>query len=333
MSIKRIAELAGVSIATVSNVLNGTGRVSEETAKKVREIAENSGLSLRGKRRNFSAEVKRIAFASADDLMSSQDSFFKMRLLDGIQSFLDGRGYSVLHSSQVNPDNILRQTRDAAAVILIGFSVDPELFASATQKPIIWALRNHLGAVDVVQEDNQLVAKLAAEYLLERGHTHIGYIDDECIDTVVERGCHLLNFVQDAGAKLSMVRGRGVFGRDEDGDGVDLAQTEHLLNKLVGRKNPPTGLFVPGDLLTMRVYSLLRKRGVEPGRDVEIVSCNSVSPYNIGLSPRPAVIDIELETVGRRAAETALWRLDNPGEPPIRLLVRPRLILAESTEI
>lgn len=327
LSIKKIANLAGVSIATVSNVINGTGRVSEKTARRVREIADNHSLSLRSKRRNFSVEMKRIAFASVDDLMNSQDSFFIMRLLNGVQAFLDGHGYSLLHSSQVTPAGIQRQTRDAGAIILVGFSADPEALAAAAKKPVVWTLRSHCNAGDVVQEDNQLVAKLAAEYLTSRGHTHVGYIDDERIETVVERGRYLTEFVQDKGGKVSVAHGRGVFGRDENGDGVDTPQVERLLTKMFDRKNPPTGVFLPGDLLTMRAYPVLRKRGIEPGRDVEIVSCNGISPYNNSLTPRPAVVDLELETVGRRAAEIALWRLSNPGEPPVRLLVRPRLIV------
>ncbi len=329
MSIIKIAEIAGVSIATVSNVMNGTGRVSGETADRVMRVAGEQGLRLRGKRRNFARGVGRIAFAATDDLMSGQSTHFRMRLMNGIQSLLDQADCSLLHSSRVDAGNIARQTRDAAAVILVGFNEDPGKLIAAAGKPVIWVLRNHPALSDSVQEDNGMVARLVVDHMFARGRRHIGYLDDESVDTVVERGRLMQNLLDGADGRVTVVRGKGVFSRDDGGDGVDVPQARKMLGKMLSRSNPPTGLFVPGDLLTVAVYSLLRERGIEPGRDMEVVSCNSLEPYVSSLSPRPPLIDLCLETIGRRAAGLALWRLANPEEPPVRVLVRPSLLLPE----
>ncbi len=78
----------------------------------------------------------------------------------------------------------------------------------------------------------------------------------------------------------------------------------------------PTGVFVADDMQVAMIQPEMQKQGVEvgPGK-VELISCNNEKPYLIGLTPRPAVIDIRAGSIGKRGVEQLVWRLDRGGMP------------------
>ena len=60
------------------------------------------------------------------------------------------------------------------------------------------------------------------------------------------------------------------------------------------------------------IQPALQRAGVKIGPgEVEIISCNNERPYLIGLSPKPAEIDIRVEAIGMRGVERLLWRMRN----------------------
>ena len=78
---------------------------------------------------------------------------------------------------------------------------------------------------------------------------------------------------------------------------------------------------------------MVQSHGVElgPGK-TEIISCNNERPYLVGLSPKPAVIDIRVESIGRRGVEQLLWRLQHL-EVPERVIatIEPFIVTTERT--
>ena len=68
--------------------------------------------------------------------------------------------------------------------------------------------------------------------------------------------------------------------------------------------------------------------------EVEIISCNNETPYLMGLMPKPAAIDIRVESIGRRGVEQLIWRMQHP-EVPERVItaIEPLVIpAAEGTQ-
>src|SRR5439155_13761962 len=97
-----------------------------------------------------------------------------------------------------------------------------------------------------------------------------------------------------------------------------------VLDELVARR--PAGLFVSRDEEVVQVYRLLGERGVEPGRDVRIVSCDNENVRLSMLHPRPATIEIGTAEIARRAVRRLENRIKNPLEAPVRVLVNPQLV-------
>ncbi len=327
MSIARIAQLAGVSVATVSNVLNGTGRVSPETARRVREIAAESNFQIRRKRRNGSQGKKRIAFSLVDEVLRFRQSNWVLGLMGAIQQVIEPRGYSLTVLSAATEDSIEKQTRDAAAVILYGYDPEPKSIIAAAGKPIIWIMRYECSPADVVMEDNREMGKMVAEYFISRGHKHIGFIADTRIEPVVERGRFMAQYAADMKCKTSIVGDDKLFTNEQGKPGIDTEKTDKLLDKLLKGDKGPTALFVPGDLLTVHVYSYLQRRGLRPMADLDIVSCNHEAVYYELLDPRPPVVEMDIPSIGTMAAQAALWRIENIDMPPAKFLLAPKLLM------
>lgn len=330
MSIKHIAELAGVSTATVSNALNGTGRVSAETVARVRALAEGEGFVLRPKKRSRQSERKYVTFSIADRMTSLRHSIFNLRVLEGVQSRLESAGCSVVLFSKVCARDIGRHTRDSAGVILIGQEPDPQAVVDAAGKPLVWVSRYETGTADAVLENNREIARIAADHLLAGGHKIVGYIDDRYIGTVSDRGLYFARFMREGGGKAVILGDRPIFELLSDHPIINTDKLDRLLTKMFSGRDRPTAVFSPGDLMSVSIYAFLRRNGIRPMEDIGFISCNNEMPFLGSLLPRPPTIDFNLFIMGRRAAEMLLWRMKNPSEPPQKLLIPPYLVMPEA---
>ncbi len=327
MSIQRIAELAGVSIATVSNALNGTGRVSSGTAEKIRKIAERENLTTRPKRRVQPREKKHITFTIADKAASLRHSTFNMHIFEGVQARLESAGYSVVLFSRVDVNNICRHTKDSAGIIMMGHDPQPQAFFDAAKKPLVWVSRYETGTADTVLENNREIGRIAAHHLLGRGHKVIAYVDDEYIQTVSDRGRHFARYVREGGGKPVVLRDKLIFDIVGNHPVINTDKLDRVMAKMLAEKERPTALFSPGDMMTLSIYAFLKRNSIMPMKDIDIISCNNEMPYIREMSPRPPTIDFNLHFMGSRAADTLLWRMSNPDAPPQKILIAPRLLL------
>ncbi len=330
MSIQYIAQLAGVSIATVSNALNGTGRVSAGTAERIRALALREGVVLRSKKRSRQPERKYVTFTVADNMTSLRHSAFNMLIFEGVQSRLESAGCSVVLFSKVNARDIGRQTGNSAGIILMGHDPNPQAFVDAAKKPLVWASRYETGTADAVVENNREIARIAANHLLARGHKTVGYIDDQYIQTVSDRGMYFARYLQEAGAKAVIFGDRPIFDLMSDHPIVNTDKLDRLLSKMFSGRDRPTAIFSPGDLMSISIYAYLKRNGIRPMEDIDFISCNNELPFTGDLVPKPPTIDFNLFVLGQRAAETLLWRMKNPSEPPQKLLIQPYLVMPGS---
>src|SRR5439155_33424 len=90
----------------------------------------------------------------------------------------------------------------------------------------------------------------------------------------------------------------------------------------------PDGLFVSQDVEAIGLYPMLVQRGIRPGTDVQIISCNNEQSGLAMLSPRPATIDLGTDQIGRWAVTRLVNRIARPSEPPIRMLIAPKLVVS-----
>jgi DNA-binding LacI/PurR family transcriptional regulator len=102
---------------------------------------------------------------------------------------------------------------------------------------------------------------------------------------------------------------------------------DEAISRMFSTDPKPTGLFVPNDTATAVAHRVLIRRGIRPGKDIDIISCNNDNSSLIGLDPRPASIDLRPDIIGERAVDQLMRAIHNPfGPVRANLLVEPRLV-------
>lgn len=327
LTLSEIAKRAGVSIATVSNVLNNKGRMSQETSERIFRIVQELEV---GGGADAQPQQGCIALVLADPSDMLNHVSFHLHLIQGMQAVLEKHGFFIKISSCSEADDFVRETRGARGAVLVGRPGEDEQTYEESGIPLVWALGAAGLQADAVQEDSREIARLAADYLLGLGHESIGCLVDRDMENQVLRSWHLARFLEKRGAALTIGAGESMLFSRKDPMAIDTEQVARLLDEILAAKPRPTALFIPGDRLCVAVYAALGDRGLRPPDGPAILSCDNDIPHLASMSPRPATISLNVDVVGRVAAETIVWRLEHPDEPPLRKLVRPSLVLPAS---
>jgi LacI family transcriptional regulator len=322
-----ISRYTGVSVATVSRVLNRNPQVAGESVALVRSAAEKLGYQLpprharhrghfRATPRSTTRAKKQVALLFPDNQAIAMQTALSGRLMRSITQELAGREYSLV-PTLLQPDgqlpSILRSP-DVVGVIVRGAaditSVEPRL----ARMPCLWMLSlSRIPARGDQVADNAFVAgQLAAEHFLSLGHTRLAVLNHESFHPCY--GPRTAGFVQTAthaGARVDLYQD---------------APIPELIDRLVTSPNFPQALFVPlPDAQLIPVHRLLEQRSIRPGTDLPFLGC-SYDPANLSaMNPSLSNIEIHAEHIGRAAVDMLFWRLQNPTQPRRRLFITPSL--------
>ena len=345
MSIVEIAKLAGVSHTTVSRVVNNEGNVRPETAIKVRSVMKKIGYipkppsMRRGPRRTKDVGFKtgNIAFlASSDNLKVLSNSPVMHDVVHGIEEALAFHGMSMVQgavsSKRQLPPIVSRGEVDGVIVWPNLDGVPAETVEILRQYKIVYVMSANEERLpgDRVKNNNSTIGQLAAKHLISRGHDAIAYITPSSLTSTINL-CERWS----AFSSLACRKGtepRQVIIEQSHLDLLEINKDRDLLiqkamEDLFAIDKRPTGIFVTCDALTAKIYSILKKIGIEIDGDIEIISCNNEISLLAGLEPRPLSIDIQPELIGKRAVEQLRWRIMHPeDETQITIEIQPRLI-------
>jgi LacI family transcriptional regulator len=342
-SIIDVALAAGVGVGTASRAINGAPHVSDAALEAVRLAAKRLGYLPRrpehrpGPRRKTEhaarAPVVELAIVGRYGLKWFLDCApVYSYVVDGIESAVGAQGWR-LQVVQVPGWSALErpvggQTPHGRIVLATD---DPEDAPGpeAASVPTVWTMgtpRRFRG--DLVQPDHLRIGSLAAEHLLERGHrrcAYLGTFPGSPGFLIGVRGDTFRWEIERAGGSVAMLLDARLTVMEQ---GLNIPHQETLarmIARLVRLRPRPTALFVQSDMFTPIVYRLLLEHGIEPQRDLAIVTCNREPPYLQSLLPAPMVIDLQAEAIGRQAVEQLRWRIEHPTAPVVRVLVQPRM--------
>lgn len=341
-SIVDVAKLAKVSVATVSRVLNDERNVTPETTKIVETAIHELGYVPKAVRPGPKPKNRKgittgtIAFISVGSL--SPVDMYRMpafpALLGGIQRGIERHGMELvlahLPEGKVVPPVLSRRRADG--VLLFGFdTISTQLKKVLDRIPAVWCFLQESIApgsdFDHVLYDNSHVGQLAAEYLLERKHRKLLFVGTRPGHlAVAERRNQFVQMAESHGTNTTVI-----LGSRQDGAEPEPSALEDIARRTVDEvASGVSGIFVGSDDLMLRVYNHLKQRGIEPGKDVDIIGCNNDPQYMDQMHPRPATVDIKLDMVGERAVEQLLWRMSHPTDvAQMQLLIKPEIIPAE----
>jgi len=339
VSIYSVAEVAKVSIATVSRVINNDPCVNIKTVDRIRKVIEQSGYvptPVSGRRGRRSRPRKTIL--KKNIALISTLSAFHMRtqvyssVMQGIEAELGKLNFNLIvrNLPVIDPWAAIPGKIDGAILFHVKDD-DQKLINSLRSLSCVRVMGPSLETdfFDLVTYDDAAVGRLAAEHLLNLGHRRLSYIGslDQKKNSRV-RGISFKKDVMAAGAEFVELEKGADNLLQEDGSSQlpNMKALGTVCEVLAAMPKRPTALFVHADILVMGLYHILPHYGIKPGVDITLVGTNNDRVYLEHLSPRPATIDIHAEQVGRNAVERLIWRLDHPKEPVEKIKLQPELI-------
>jgi LacI family transcriptional regulator, galactose operon repressor len=329
-TMKEVAAVAGVSLATVSRVVNADANVRPDLAAKVRDA-----VALLGYRRDLAATNLRRAdrvSASLGLIVEDVSNPFHAAMLRGVETVARARAVlTLVGSSDEDPererelaDTFLSRRVDGLIVVPSG--TDHSYLRRELDAGVGLAFVDRPPAfidADCVLSDNHGGTVAATEHLLAAGHRRIGYLgDNRTIYTAVER----LRGHRDALAAHGVAFDEALVRMDLHSS----AMAAEAARELLDADDPPTALLTAQNLITLGALQELRARRLQ--HRVAVVGFDDL-PLADQLEPGLTVVAQDAHELGRVTAELLFSRLDGDGGPARRVEVPTTLIPRGSGEL
>ncbi len=323
-----VARLAGVSTATVSRLLNGTGQIAPATRLAIEAAVEELGYQPNRIAQSLATKSTRTIALLLPEITNP----FYGALVAGIEQRTLELGYTMLLcTTEDDPAREERyldllRSKQVDGVLADGLVLPPERIAEfvADGFPIVCLDRDvDSTAVPVVQVDNRLGGRLATEHLLELGHKRIAHVAGTPGMRIVEERIEgYRETLRTAGLEPDP-RLLAVGGFDEEG-GYEAGRS------LFARPPYPTAVFAANDLSAVGVLEAVAESGRGVPDEVSVVGFDDLrlAAYT---SPPLTTVHQPAREIGARAT-TLLLDLARGKKPrAIRLLLEPRLVVRRST--
>lgn len=332
-TIHDVASLSGVSIGTVSAVINRKGSVARETRHRVlRAISElHYRPSAAARRRLKPSDEKSIGL-----IVKEIDNPYFADVICGAQEAAREHGYNVLVTHTDRSYEFEQQVAELlVAKDVDGIIINPLLNEETDLSHLFEIRRNNIPLVliesilgikaHMVDVDNVAAEKEAVEYLIELGHRRIGHFSgpqysshsEERVEGIRQaHGAHRLAF----GSEDLVRAGAGL----EDGYRAALElfrRGDHL----------PTAVTCYNDLVAIGVLRALAELGLSVPGDVSVIGFDDIDVASYLAVPL-TTIRVPRREIGRRAAEMLIDEAERAEPvPPVRVLLDTELVVRAST--
>ncbi|WP_282605949.1 LacI family DNA-binding transcriptional regulator [Pelagibius sp. Alg239-R121] len=317
VTLKDVAQRAGVSSATVSRVINSRGLISAPTAEKVQAAIAELGFRPNAIGRNLKTSRTRTFGV----LLPSLSNPIFGEVLEGVQTAALAAGYSIA----ITCSNYREQEEKHAIDTLLANRVDGLILTVAdadnsAQLDVLDAhgipyvllfnqpVKTSRSAVNV---DNRAAGRLVAEEFIQFGHTRVGMIAGrfEASDRSRLRFQGLCDGIADAGLEApALVEVDFVEGR-----------VARAVRNLLNRTDAPTALFCSTDMLALSVIDVLRSLGVGVPEQISIAGFDGISFGQLS-HPRLATVVQPSHAMGQAAVQHLLGRMAGSTAPKLQVL-------------
>ncbi len=339
MSILEIAEQARVSYATAWRIINNQPCRSEEAVRAVRAAMGRIGYVPDGKRGRRRKAANGIRTHNIALLHLREGSFISTSVLAFVQKMLAEQNLNLIFAHMEQPGAVPQAVRSGNVDGILGYGELPsEAITPAMQKiPAVWMMsREDTNTLDAwgdrIKPDHQAIGRLAAQRLLKQGHRHLAFLNPNPGRGIYnERGAAMAASAEGQAESFVSLNADRQSSAEQNKVAAMERAAEQLAKRWMAASPRPTGVFVPVDRMTLRVYRYLTQQGIVPGRDVQIISCDNEVELLSLMAPPPESIDLNRQTMARLAVERLLWRMRNGvTAPSIMVTVSP--VLSESAK-
>lgn len=327
VTIKDVAKAAGVSVATVSRVLNGSSSVSEESANKVREAIREMHYSPNFLGRNLrKCETNRILV-----IQPSSDHSLYAKIIAGMQEEAAKAGYdivtaisnSITEAEDRQLNMLYNKTVDGA--VLLGTTLDKDTVNKLAESFDIALCCESLSGADVltVVVDDEAGGYDATTALIKKGHTKIALI------------------TADGTAQSSQVREHG-YARALRENGIELCEryiyrgdyeyenAAKALRYFMSLDDKPTAIFAVSDNLAAGVIKEAASMGISVGKELAVIGFDDIT-WCERFVPSISSIAQPCAEMGRLVAQKLISNINGDEKDNDRYTLAPKVMLREST--
>lgn len=333
LTIKDVAKEAGVSIATVSKVINGKPSISEPTRQRVIEVIKRLNYHPNAQASNFARERSdNIVFLAVTEPHTAFHNPHMFEIMCGAQNKIYSKNFNFTFLGVPDKDSACEKVsviigRKAADGILI--------HGSATSRPLVELLvktgfphviigrppfSNTACWIDI---NNHVSGHLATEYLTKSGYTHIAFIGGPKSDEISRHRLQgFLSSMRIFGLEIpdSFIK----YGTYSKQSGYD------MMEELLRGSSFPDAVICEDNKIAIGAVSAIRKRGIEIPDDIGIITFDDY-PLSQLIDPPLTVVDINVNKMGQQAADILIKKVRNPVLNIQSFTTIPELIIRSST--
>jgi len=325
VKLNELADQAGVSLSTVSKVLNGRSDVSKATRERIELILEREGYRRRPGLPNRGTLIELV--------FPELETAWAMEIIRGVENIARSNGLSVVLTESGNRhspgadwiEGVLR--RRPVGVVLVFSDLADDAKAKLRSRAIPFVIIDPAGDptpdVPSVGSANWSGGLMATRHLIELGHTRIAAITGpEDMMCSLARLDGYRSAMNTAGLEIDPTLLR--FGNFQVDGGRDIA------NELLSGENRPTAIFAGSDLQALGVIDAARSHGLRIPRDLSVVGYDDLQLAQWS-SPALTTIHQPLTKMAEEAARLVLRMSENELENIPRMDLATRLVVREST--
>ncbi|MFG0247735.1 MAG: LacI family DNA-binding transcriptional regulator [Phycisphaeraceae bacterium JB051] len=325
VGVKELAQHAGVSVGTVSRVLNGETSVSPKRRQAVQKAIQSLGYKrtsaaqmLASRRSRSITHTGNIAMVFVGMSENWQGHPTTAALINGVDQACNDSSFHPLLETCTDDRHLPR--------CIANGKVDGLLIKSSNVVPrfldqlpdylprVLVGMAEPTLACNQVLPDHRASAWIATEHLWSKGHRRIAFVNNQDMHRI---------FISRFQAYEQLLRSRRAFdpqlvvlnetppGFEPEANFPDMS---FAVEQLWALDDPPTAIVAANDWMAAGLYQALKKRGLTVGKDVSVIGFDNVLSVCCMLEPQLTSYEIPLQDVSRHATRLLMNLIENPAD-------------------
>lgn len=322
-TLKDVAEMAGVSVSTVSYVLNGKKTVRPETLKRIEDAIEQLDYYPNLLASSLKTNQSKIIGVVVSDMTN----LFVIDVLCSIEEELGKEGYCILvcnsNNNSKQEKKCIRRllSRSIDGMILIGTGANDFSNLSQSSIPIVCIDRYSGSSFYTVKSDNVMGGRIGTEYLIAKGYQTILFLGNQAYQFSKDRYEGYEMAMRSAGLELGI--------RYYDLATLRADEAYDLVDKLMNEGIQFDGVYGCIDYFAIGAVSALVRNHIKVPEEVGVMGMDDIPPAKF-TSPSLSSVAQKKTELGKTAVEVLLNLLHNEVPEKRMILLEPHLVIRES---
>lgn len=326
--LKDIANEAGVSLATVSRVLNNdpTLNVKQETKRRILEIAEKLEYRTKSSKGAAGKSTQRhhfLALYNYRQEVESSDPYY-LSIRHGIESQCEKLGITLTncYNHELETD-----TQKVTGILLVG-NIEQSIINKLPKR-----LESLICCIDVSEQDNpydsvsadlERISKQVVDFYANQNYQRVGFIGGQ--SHTASTDSRKITFVDYASLRGLVSKSDIYYGDGSSQSGYDLG------TEMLAKGDIPTAIFVTSDTIAIGVLRAIHEFGLDIPKDIAMISMNDIPTANFTFPPL-STVRIHSEMMGIQGVNLLVEKQRDDRKLPLKVYVPSELILRNTTKL